>query len=453
MFVTEQKRAREEAARRERLYTRYQHVASPKEISEYYGLEGDKAQADFLASKKKTFEERMAKRQDTPEKGRPATPPKKKRLAAPEVTEEPASPGPGLVSAPTSVPPTPLTEPDPSPMGIMDTTHLDPETTHAHNRLRDEKDQRLQDEALDALLQRTQEEMEAGVSRKEKAATLRALYEIAEEEEEEDLGISRPASEVSDPGAFDTDDEKERREQTASLRARYEMNIAPTEEPQEEDAFDDGHDVDMEDPNPGDEDAELPTVIHGYSGGIEERQAKLPTVILGLPLEAKQEDPDGGGDGGWEDTDDEGPPAPRRPHGGPVQFVPMQAEVAHQEFYNAGPPALPIAVQGPISDIMKFIPKAVPVYDVGAQQMFHTSFLSKGSVRQKVAIAGGYLLLRPSQIIVVVPKVLRGTSTELGTYLQGRFPLGGNIDGKSYSNTSLLGEVIRRLPGRVTISY
>ena len=161
------------------------------------------------------------------------------------------------------------------------------------------------------------------------------------------------------------------------------------------------------------------------------------------------------GDGGWDDSDDGAPPEPRqpRPHGGPVQFVPMQAEVAHQEFYNAGPPALPIGVQGPISDLMKFIPKAVPVYDVGAQQMFHTSFLSKGSIRQKVAIAGGYLLLRPSQIIVVVPKVLRGTSTELGTYLQGRFPLGGNIDGKSYSNTSLLGEVIRRLPGRVTISY
>ena len=416
MFVAEQKSAREEAARHKQLYSRYQDVASPRELSEYWELQGDKARADFLASKKKTFEERMAKaqdaipmspgfRKDTPEKGVPM-PPKIKLSVPPETP--PGSPGvtpresPHLMSSPPSSPPTrgsPFAE---------DMTHLDPESTHALNRLFDEAEDSEEASLLGSPGSREATDVSmASEDFEDDPGEFPGSTEFEQEEPEEEEEEEEP-------------EEPEEEESVPNVREAFDKYRAL--------AFNDGHDVDMEDPPPA-----------------EEKDEQKAAEAGGQPP----------GDGGWDDSDDGAPPDPRqpRPQGGPIQFVPMQAEVAHQEFYNAGPPALPIGVQGPISDLMKFIPKAVPVYDVGAQQMFHTSFLSKGSVRQKVAIAGGYLLLRPSQIIVVVPKVIRGTSTELGTYLQGRFPMGGNIDGKSYSNTSLLGEVIRRLPGRVTISY
>ena len=143
--------------------------------------------------------------------------------------------------------------------------------------------------------------------------------------------------------------------------------------------------------------------------------------------------------------------APLPPAHAPVvaQAVPQAGPVV-----PAGPAPLPLAPGTglPTRQILGYRPEQGTIYDVGNQPMLHTRFLTRAGARSKVAIGGGYLLIRPSHVVVTVERVTRATRRDLSTYLTGRFPLGGNISGKTYSNTSLLRVVLSMLPGTVTIS-
>ena len=117
-----------------------------------------------------------------------------------------------------------------------------------------------------------------------------------------------------------------------------------------------------------------------------------------------------------------------------------------------GLPNIPPDVQMPHSNLM-YIPKSTRIFDTGNQETFHTQWLTKGGLRQKVAIAGGYLLIRPKTVKIVVRKKSYATRRELATYISGRFPLGGNIDKQSYTLDQLLNKIYRLLPGTVTVTY
>ena len=123
-----------------------------------------------------------------------------------------------------------------------------------------------------------------------------------------------------------------------------------------------------------------------------------------------------------------------------------------QEMAVQGLPNIPPDVQMPHSNLM-YIPKSTRIFDTGNQGTFHTQWLTKGGLRQKVAIAGGYLLIRPKTVKIVVRKKSYATRRELATYISGRFPLGGNIDKQSYTLDQLLNKIYRLLPGTVTVTY
>ena len=113
---------------------------------------------------------------------------------------------------------------------------------------------------------------------------------------------------------------------------------------------------------------------------------------------------------------------------------------------------LPWDVELPRRPLMGFQPSPAPINDEGNSSFFHTRFLDRGGPRDKVGITGGYMLLRPKHIEIVVERLSFATRQELSNYLHGRFPMGGVIN-KSYSNTDLPLAVFRHLPGKVTITY
>ena len=110
-------------------------------------------------------------------------------------------------------------------------------------------------------------------------------------------------------------------------------------------------------------------------------------------------------------------------------------------------------VELPRRPLMGFQPSPAPINDEGNSSFFHTRFLDRGGPRDKVGITGGYMLLRPKHIEIVVERLSFATRQELSNYLHGRFPMGGVINKKSYSNTDLPLAVFRHLPGKVTITY
>ena len=175
------------------------------------------------------------------------------------------------------------------------------------------------------------------------------------------------------------------------------------------------------------------------SGGMKQMETKLRALL------EKQERE-------WEEEQ-----ARRRAHehgremfyGDPMAMIAeqMAAPVAHLP-----PLPLPPGTALPANPLRAYKPTPAAINDAGNQPRFHTRFLSGGGPRATVAIAGGVILIRPSRVIVTVEKVTRGTRGDLSTFLSGRFPLGGNIGGKTYSNTSLLRVVLSMLPGTVTIS-
>ena len=130
----------------------------------------------------------------------------------------------------------------------------------------------------------------------------------------------------------------------------------------------------------------------------------------------------------------------------------MYAEHHAAPVAHLPPLPLPPGTALPTNPLRAFRPTPATINDVGNQPRFHTRFLSGGGPRGKIAIAGGHILIRPSRVTISVDRLSRATRQDLSTFLAGRFPLGGNIAGKTYSNTSLLRVVLSMLPGVITIS-
>jgi hypothetical protein len=114
---------------------------------------------------------------------------------------------------------------------------------------------------------------------------------------------------------------------------------------------------------------------------------------------------------------------------------------------------LPLDVALPGSHLMKFVPAKAPINDVGNGALFHQRYLDMGGMRARVAIPGGYMDLRPKSVTIRVQKLSFATRQELRGYIAGRFPVGGVILNKTYSNTALLPAVYSMLPGKVVITY
>ena len=114
---------------------------------------------------------------------------------------------------------------------------------------------------------------------------------------------------------------------------------------------------------------------------------------------------------------------------------------------------LPWDIELPSRPLMKFRPTAAPINDEGNAPFFHTQFLHMGGARRKVGIPGGYMLLRPKHVDIVVERLTYATRHELSNFLHGRFPMGGVINKQSFSNADLPLAVFRHLPGKVTVTY
>ena len=116
-------------------------------------------------------------------------------------------------------------------------------------------------------------------------------------------------------------------------------------------------------------------------------------------------------------------------------------------------PPLPLDVSGPMRKMLRYVPESAPVFDAGNGALFHTQYLDKGGERIRVAIPGGIVHIRPKSVRIVAQTVTFATRKELTDFLLGRFPFGGVINGKTYSNVALPRAAIRNLPGSVLITY
>ena len=141
------------------------------------------------------------------------------------------------------------------------------------------------------------------------------------------------------------------------------------------------------------------------------------------------------------------PPAPPIP----IEFVDdpdAQEVVAHAHI-----PQLPPDVALPRWSQLRFVPGEARITDAGNGELFHVRFLDKGGIRASVAISGGMVHIRPKSVKIIVQKVSYATRKELTDFLLGRFPVGGIIDTKTYSNVRLPLAVLQKLPGTVLVTY
>ena len=150
------------------------------------------------------------------------------------------------------------------------------------------------------------------------------------------------------------------------------------------------------------------------------------------------------GEAMWEERAAGPPPIPI----GFVDAPAAQEVVAHAQIQQ-----LPPDVALPRWSQLRFVPGDARITDAGNAELFHVRFLDKGGIRASVAISGGMVHIRPKSVKIIVQKVSYATRKELTDFLLGRFPVGGIIDTKTYSNVRLPVAVIKKLPGTVLVTY
>ena len=177
-------------------------------------------------------------------------------------------------------------------------------------------------------------------------------------------------------------------------------------------------------------------------GGEESDEGSVRSLSLGHgSVESEWELSDGEG----EDADEDDPLEEK-------ELEPEEEKVA--EAGGQAPfPLQPLDVYLPTRPMMRYRPTPAPVYDSGNGPLFHQKFLHKAGPTTKVGLTGGYMIIRPKSIEIVVNRVSFATRTELINFVHGRFPLGGVINKQAYSNAVLPLQALRHLPGKVTITY
>ena len=144
------------------------------------------------------------------------------------------------------------------------------------------------------------------------------------------------------------------------------------------------------------------------------------------------------------------------------QIIQQHVNIPDDEKVDDGP-AVIAAQQAPAAAKSREIPRvrafrwnapAGRINDLPNTGQFHTQFLSRGGRHETIVMSAGITVEVLTNSVIFTAKTLSAAGrNNITRLLTSHFPLGGTVEKKRYSSTSLPRVVLQALPGRVSVRH